>query len=248
MKLLDKILGRGDEPTERQLRRAVKQATQIHGDAAPRLGALERLAGWGTSEAAAALLRRFTVQVPQGSMDLEEKQYTVKLLARIGRPAVDPILQHLRTEPDVTFPAQALREILPADEYYRALQSTLATLASGYSRWPEAKTVLISMLPDAAYLQMCDTVLHALEDDNDDVCIAAADYLGRNGDEGVRERLLEVYLASEARPRVRGAILNLFCDREWPVKGYRKRIEEAIIEPFYLTSKGTVKRRAGGLP
>jgi HEAT repeat protein len=243
MKILDKILGRSDEPTERQLRRALKQATQIHGDAAPRVAALERLAGWATPEAAAALLRRFTVQVPQGSMDLEEKQYTVRLLAGIGRAAVGPILQHLRTEPDVTFPAQALREILPAEEFYGAIVSTLSALSAGYSRWPEAKTVLISMLPDEAYPQVRDTILGTLEDDNDDVCIAAADYLARNGDDEVRERLLEVYLAAESRPRVRGAILGQFCEREWPVKGYRKRVEETITEPFYMTSKGTVKRR-----
>jgi hypothetical protein len=31
---------------------------------------------------------------------------------------------------------------------------------------------------------------------------------------------------------------------EWPVKGYRKKMEEAIALPFYLTSKGTVKRKS----
>jgi len=56
--------------------------------------------------------------------------------------------------------------------------------------------------------------------------------------------LLEIFLNSESRPRVRGRILDHFCEHEWAVKGYRKRMEEAIADPFYLTSKGTVKRRA----
>jgi hypothetical protein len=60
----------------------------------------------------------------------------------------------------------------------------------------------------------------------------------------VRERLIETLLNAEFRPRVRGHIFELFCDREWAVKGYRKKVEEAIQEPFYLTAKGTVKRRA----
>jgi hypothetical protein len=76
------------------------------------------------------------------------------------------------------------------------------------------------------------------------VCIAAIDYLARCGDDDVREHLLKVFLDADARPRVRGRILDHFVEREWPVKGYRKRVEEAISMPFYLTSKGTVKRRS----
>src|SRR5881409_1430085 len=125
MGLLDKILAKDKGPSPRQLHRAMKQVTQIHGDAATRVGALERLAEWGTPEAASTLLRRFTVQVSQGSMDLEEKQYTVRLITQIGRPAVEPILQYLRTEGEVTWPVRALREILPYEEFYHALRSVL---------------------------------------------------------------------------------------------------------------------------
>ena len=75
------------------------------------------------------------------------------------------------------------------------------------------------------------------------MCIAAVDYLVRRGDEEVRERLLQTFLNAEARPRVRGRILDHLCDHDWPVKGYRKKMEEAITDPFYLTSKGTVRRR-----
>ena len=92
---------------------------------------------------------------------------------------------------------------------------------------------------------MKDTILRCLEDEDDDVCIASAGYLARNGGDEIRERLIELYLDAEHRPRVRGQILNLFVELEWPVKGYRKKMEEALIDPFYLTSKGTVKRRRG---
>jgi len=176
-------------------------------------------------------------------MDLEEKQLTTRLLAGIGRPAVGPVLDHLRTEPDVTWPAQALRQILAADEYIAAMKKILEELATTYARWPEAKSVLVRLLPDEAFPEVREILLKYLEDEDDDVAIAGADYLARNGDEQVRERLLELFLAAEARPRVRGRILELFCEREWPVKGYRKRVEETITEPYYLTSKGTVKRR-----
>jgi HEAT repeat protein len=103
--------------------------------------------------------------------------------------------------------------------------------------------VIIEHLPDEAFPLVRDAVLKSLNDEDDDVCIAAADYLARQGDEEIRETLIETYLNAESRPRVRGRILDLFCEHEWPVKGYRKRVEEAIVEPFYLTAKGTVKRR-----
>ncbi len=243
MSFLSRIFGGGDEPSERQIRRALKQTLQMHGDAATRLGAMERLARWGTPESAAALLRRFTVRVPQASMDHEEKQYTVRLLTQMGETAVGPILQYLKTEPEVTWPVRALREILPPETFEETLRGVLESMASTYTRWPEAKTVLIQHIPPGSYGAMKETVTRFLEDDDDDVCIAAATYLARHGDEDVRERMIEIFLESEGRPRVRGSILDLLCELELPVKGYRKRVEEAIADPYYLTSKGTVKRR-----
>ncbi len=245
MGFLRKLFAAEDGPSERQIRRGIKQVTQTHGEAATRVAAMERLAGYGTPESAAALLRRFTVQTAQASMDSEEKQYTVRLLVQMGRTAVNPILQHIETEPDVTWPIRALREILPSDEYHAALKDVLDRLASRYTRWPEAKAVLIQHLSDEAFPAVAETVLKYLQDDDDDVCIAAVDYLAKNGSEEVREKLIETFLAAESRPRVRGRILDQFCEREYPVKGYRKRVEEVISDPFYLTAKGTVKRRSG---
>lgn len=223
----------------------MKQATQIHGEAGTRVAAMERLASWKTPEAAAALLRRFTIQTPQASMDLEEKQYTVRLLAGMGSVANDPILKFIRSEPDVTFPIQVLSKILPPEEFRQCLTDLLEDFSTGYARWPEAKAVLIGHLPDDAQAEVFDTVARFLEDEDDDVCIAAIDYLAKGGDESVREMLLQIFLDSEDRPRVRGRILDHFQEKEWPVKGYRKRMEEAIELPFYLTSKGILKRKTG---
>jgi HEAT repeat protein len=216
----------------------------MHGEAATRVAAMERLASWRTPEAATALLRRFTVQTPQASMDLEEKQYAVRLLVEMGKAAVQPILNYLNAEPDVTYPVRALREILSPDEFHKSLMDILASLSTGYTRWPEAKAVLIAHLSDEAFPQVAETVVRSLEDEDDDVCIAAIDYLARNDDETIREKLIQVFLEGESRPRVRGRILDHFCEKEWPVKGYRKKMEEAIALPFYLTSKGTVKRKS----
>jgi hypothetical protein len=247
MGLFDKLFSTESGPSERQVQRALKQTIQMHGEAATRVAAMERLASWRTPEAAAALLRRFTIQTPQASMDLEEKQYAVKLLVQMGSVAVNPILAYLKVEPDVTFPVRALKQILPPEEFLKHLVDVLMGLSAGYTRWPEAKAVLIGTLPDEAFSQVADIATRLLEDEDDDVCIAAIDYLARNGDDAVREKLLQTFLEAEARPRVRGRILDHFHEREWPVRGYRKKVEEAIELPFYLTAKGTVKRRTGSM-
>jgi len=230
-------------PSDGQIRRAVKQVTQLHGEAATRVGAMERLAEWGTPESAAALLRRFTIQTPQASMDLEEKQYAVKLLAGMGEVAVKPILGYLKTEPDVTFPIQALKRILQPDAFYDALLGVLDALASGYTRWPEAKAVMIANLGEGAFPRAGETVFRFLEDDDDDVCLAAVDCLVGNGGDQVREKLIQVCLAADGRPRVRGGILDRFCEKEWDVKGHQKEVNAVIAPPFHLSSKGVVKRR-----
>lgn len=245
MGLIRRLFSSESGPTPSQVRKGLKQVTQMHGEAGTRVAAMERLASWRTPEAARALLRRFTVQTPQASMDLEEKQYAVKLLAGMGEPAVEPILQYLRTEPDVTHPVRALEELLPPGEFLGALLGILSGMADEYTRWPEAKAVLIGHLSDEAFSRVADTVLCFVDDDDDDVSIAAIDYLARNGDEAIREKLLESFLAAEHRPRVRGRILDHFCELGWPVRGYRKRMEEAISLPYYLTAKGIVKRRTG---
>jgi hypothetical protein len=244
MGFFKKLFSADPDPSEGQIKRAIKQITQTHGEAGTRVSAMERLGSWHTMDAAAALLRRFTIQTPQASMDLEEKQYAVKLLVQMGCIAVEPILNFLRTEPDVTYPATALKEILPPDEFHEKLIGILVELSGGYTRWPEAKAVLISHLSDEAFPRVSGTVIHFLQDEDDDVCIAAIDYLARKDDETVREELLQTFFKSESRPRVRGRILDHFCEREWLVKGYRKKMEEAIAMPYYLTSKGTIKRKS----
>jgi HEAT repeat protein len=248
MGFFDKLFSTESGPSERQVQRALKQTIQTHGEATTRVAAMERLASWHTPEAATALLRRFTIQTPQAIMDLEEKQYAVKLLVQMGSVAAEPILSYLRVEPDVTFPIRALKGILPPEEFVKKLVDVLMELSKGYTRWPEAKAVMIGSIPDEAFPQIESIAVRFLEDEDDDVCIAAVDYLARNGEEPIREKLLQTFLEAEARPRVRGRILDHFFEREWPVKGFRKKMEEAISLPFYLTAKGTVKRKTGSVP
>jgi len=55
--------------------------------------------------------------------------------------------------------------------------------------------------------------------------------------------LIEAFLQAEDRPRIRIKIAEIFADQEWPVKGYRPRIEETLPEGFHLSAKGLIRRR-----
>ena len=55
--------------------------------------------------------------------------------------------------------------------------------------------------------------------------------------------LLEAFLAANDRPRIRIRIAEMLAEREWPVKGFRPKIEETLPEGFHLTAKGLVRRK-----
>jgi HEAT repeat protein len=86
------------------------------------------------------------------------------------------------------------------------------------------------------------TLRKFLKDDDDDVRIAAVHALAEVG-EDMREPLLESYIDSQDRPRILIAVAEVFADREWPVKGYRPKIEGALPDGFHLTAKGLIRRK-----
>src|SRR5262245_29741875 len=82
----------------------------------------------------------------------------------------------------------------------------------------------------------------SLDDDDDDVRIAAVHALAEMGEQ-MRETLLEAFAAGEDRPRIRIAIAEAFAERDWAVKGYRPTIEANLPEGFHITAKGLIRRK-----
>jgi HEAT repeat protein len=85
-------------------------------------------------------------------------------------------------------------------------------------------------------------LMKSLDDDDDDVRIAAIHAVAEVGEE-TREKLLQAFIDANDRPRIRIAIAELFADREWPVKGYRPSIEATLPDGFQVTSKGLIRRK-----
>jgi HEAT repeat protein len=237
------FLRRSSEPSSKQIARLVKKLTEPGGEEGPRVEAAEKLNDWGTPEALYALLKRFTISSKVITQDIEEKRMVVRLLVGKGREAVDPILRFLRHHHQVEWPVQALSQILPREELVPKLVEILEKVAASSDFTPpEHKADLIRAMRGHVTPEIAKVLQQFLSDDDDDVRIAAVEAIAEVGEE-VREPLLEAFLATDDRPRIRIKIAEIFADQDWPVKGYRPKMEETLPGGFHITAKGLIRRR-----
>ncbi|PYS42396.1 MAG: hypothetical protein DMG14_04050 [Acidobacteria bacterium] len=234
---------RNQAPSSKQIEKVVKRLTEPQGEDAPRIEAAEKLADWGTPDALYALLKRFTISSKNITQDIEEKRMVVRMLVEKGRDAVEPILRFLSTHQQVEWPVQALSEILPREELVPKLVGALEKVAAASAFTPpEHKADLIRAMRGHVTPEIAAVLRQFLSDDDDDVRIAAIEALAEVG-EDVREPLLEAFLEAEDRPRIRIKIAEIFADHDWPVKGYRPKVEQALPGGFSVTAKGLIRRR-----
>ena len=226
-----------------QIDRLTKKLTEPQGEDGPRIEAAEKLYHLGTPDALYALLKRFTISSKVITDDIEQKRMVVQMLVDKGQEAVEPILRFLSSHHNVEWPIQALSQILPREELVPKLVGALEKVAaSSEFTPPEHKSDLIRAMRGHVTPEIGAAVRPFLSDDDDDVRIAAIEALSEVG-EDMREPLIEAFLQAEDRPRIRIKIAEIFADQEWPVKGYRPRIEETLPEGFHLSAKGLIRRR-----
>ena len=237
------FLKRNQAPSPRQIDKVVKRLTEPQGEDAPRVEAAEKLAEWGTPDALYGLLKRFTISSKNITQDIEEKRMVVQMLVDKGHEAADPILRFLSSHHNVEWPVRALSQILSQEELIPRLVEALEKVAAASAFTPpEHKSDLIRAMKGHVTPEIAAVLRQFLNDDDDDVRIAAIDAIAEVG-EAMREPLLEAFLEAGDRPRIRIKIAEMFVDHEWPVKGFRPKIEQALPEGFHLTAKGLIRRR-----
>jgi hypothetical protein len=238
------MLFAGDKPTPRSIQRMRKAATQPHGEAATRVNAAWKLAKWGSPESVSALLQRFTIQTSSGAVDLEEKQQVRDWLVEVGEVAVKPILAYLETGEEATYPVQTLEKLLPEDQLIERVTELLERLGGVHTRTPKGKIALIEVLAAYDDPRVPTAVTPFLSDPDDDVAFGAIDCLARPvWEEAARESLLELLVSAEGRPRIQSHLLEALVELNWPVKGYRRRLEQMLPDGFVLTGKGQLRAR-----
>ena len=102
------------------------------------------------------------------------------------------------------------------------------------------------MLGNTRTSDLVEVVKLFLKDESDDVRLVTLDYLFEGEDENLREAILDCYLDSEDRPRVRNKILECLVSKTWSVRGYRPKIEKTLPDGYALSRDGKVKSMSSG--
>ena len=227
---------------EKQIARLRKKVKEPHGDAAVREGAADKLFRMGSTPALRALLDRYTINVSPSTQDEREKAMVKSWLVSLGEPAIEPVLDFLKTERSVYWPARILRDILDEPEYCRELNNVLEHLWRNPPATAFPKTQLIRSAEGIHAAALTETIKRYLEDEDDDVRLAAIEYLMHCPEKDAREDLLQCFIDSGDRARIRLQILEKLSETGWSVRGFRPQIEEALPEDFSLTREGKVKK------
>ncbi len=237
-----------DRSPEKQIERLRKKVKEPHGDASVRVNAAYKLYQMGTPEAISALLDRFNINVSPSRQDDEEKEEVLGWIVSFGDGALEPLQSFLKRERQVYWPFRALREILPPEELARISNE----LVTHHWRNPPANPLplvqLLRALEGVHSAELEESVRKFLDDRDDDVVLAALDYLLQRPEEEARPAVLECYLACEDRPRIRSYILEQLAERSWSVTGYRPGVEESLPPEYTLTRDGRVQFLGGRVP
>lgn len=227
---------------ERQIAKARKRVKEPHGDASVRVGAAQKLAEMGTPEALRALLDRFQITVSPSVQDEEEKEQVLDWIVHHGETAIPPLMQFLKTERQVYWPLRALRQILGQEELISRLEELLRFHWENPPASPEPQAQMIRALGDLHSPGLEEVVRLHLQARDDDIRLASMDYLLDRPEEDVRDAILQCYLESEDRPRIRAHILESLEKKKWSVRGYRPGFEETLPEDYALTRDGQIRR------
>lgn len=218
-----------------------KKLQQKFGQTEDRIGAAEALASMRDPEAMAGLLRRFTVTVDNHTHDQDEKQHVSDLIVEEGPLAIEPLKDFLRREKEVSWALRTLRRLVEGTQWVDIVLETLGNRTSEDTDH-EKLDQIIRELQNNKDPRVPKALARFLTDLDDSIRFAAVEALGTIDAEESRLPLLEAVVnPQEESQRVRGRILEVFKDRGWEVKGYRKAIEERLPEGWYLDRSGHIK-------
>lgn len=134
-----------------------------------RLEALQQLAEMKSSDAAAALLKRFTFVIDPSITDQEEKDIAFQGVVGAGKDAVPAVIEFCAKAEALTWPLKILRELLEDDEYREELMELLGRYDTEYARNVEPKLQIISALEAVVDDEVREAVEPFLEDVNETV-------------------------------------------------------------------------------
>jgi len=231
----------------RAITRHKKKIKTKFGQGEDRFRAVNFFKDLGNLEGYQGLLERFMVNVEPSIKDEEEKQVVFNTLVGFGAEVVPAIENYLNRKDaatvPITWPLKVLDAIAGPEEAVGVIMRALERMGTSYTREPERKVLLVSQLAEYDDPRVLPALLPFLRDHRDEVQLEALDALTRKGDENAREAMLELLVDPETPLRLRASIADSLQKLGLTVKGYRKKVEEALPEGLHVDRSGRIKGR-----
>ncbi len=225
-----------------RIQRSTKTLLERYAQHEARMEAADKLRDIGTPEAIYGLARRFSATSENLGTDQEEKKTIQEVLVGFGDDGVEPLVRYIRNYDKITWAIDALKRLVPKDKLIPFLLEVLSEGDPVHIRGEKA-TQIVSALESLDRPEIVAGMIPCLKSPDDTVRFASVECLESYADESAREPLLETLVnPDEDSMRVKIRIGEAFVKLEWEVKGYRKKVESALPEPFRVTSKGRVTR------
>ncbi|MCS6900528.1 MAG: hypothetical protein RMJ98_13160 [Myxococcales bacterium] len=193
-----------------------------------RMEAIEALSKVHTSEAAAALLKRFSFAIEPSITDQEEKEVAFRGVVACGEEAIVPVLQFCEKAESLTWPLKILKEILPPERYVEEVVDLLDAHDTDWSRNVDPKLHLIRALEGQKNDEVKEVLVRFLEDVSEPVRFQTTIALFSLEDPSLLPKILEK-IGEEESTRLVVKVAESLKSRGWEVpEAFRQPLARAL--------------------
>lgn len=205
-----------------------------------RMEAIQGLAGIGTADSAAALLKRFGFYIDPSITDQEEKEVAFRGIIAAGQDAVEPIREFCVKAESFTWPMKMLGELLDEEDYIDELLVLLERFDTDYAKKQEPKLQIIAELEGKKREDVRVAVERFLDDFDERVRFHTVATLFSQEDETSVDPLCEALVAEES-VRVKNRIAEGFASRGWRVPSEREEDVAGALPQGFVLRDGVIK-------
>lgn len=212
-----------------------------------RMEAIQALVTLKSTDAAKALLRRFTYTIDPSISDSEEKELAFQGIVDAGADVVPAVVEFCEKEANITWGLKLLQELLEEDDYRAELIDLLSNFDTEYTRNVEPKLQVIQALEECVAPDVREAVEPFLEDVNETVRFHAVQTAFVQNDPKIVPALARL-LQEEESVRIKNKVGEQLSFRGWQIpEEHRAAVQEGLRESsgYFVAASGKVERREG---
>lgn len=203
--------------------------------------AIDALARIGSTEAAAALLKRFTFAIEPSITDQDEKDSAFRAIISVGPEALPAIREFCLKAESITWALRMMRAMLEDEAYVSEALELLARWDTEYDRNPDPKIQLIATLEELKDARIRPAVERFLEDVHEPTRFHAVSTLFAQGEPEAVAPMVRAFLREEAM-RTKNRIADGLAAQSWPIpEALAQQLDEALPRGFSVVD-GVVQR------